>query len=152
MSGTAWKKLSDEDIKRMSELLKSGATMLADTCPVCGSPLFRLRDGSVICPHCQKKVVYLKEGENEDRALEPYVLEEVRSSLFSLLRKLAPVMASADPDEALPLVQLANSLLEALKSLSELQRRIAEGRRGELAGFRRPRVGRARGVELRPPR
>jgi UPF0148 protein len=38
--------------KIMAELLKSGATMLAEICPVegCNLPLFKLKSGEVICP------------------------------------------------------------------------------------------------------
>ena len=48
-----------EDVRRMADLLKSGATMLSDTCPVCGSPLFRVK-GEVFCAKCNKPVVYEK--------------------------------------------------------------------------------------------
>jgi len=37
-------------IKRMTELLRGGATMLGEHCPLCGSPLFRLRSGEIVCP------------------------------------------------------------------------------------------------------
>jgi UPF0148 protein len=40
----------EEAVKKMAELLRSGATMLAETCPICGSPLFKLRSGEIICP------------------------------------------------------------------------------------------------------
>jgi UPF0148 protein len=48
-----------EDVRRMADLLKSGATMLSDTCPVCGSPLFRVK-GEVFCAKCNKPVIYEK--------------------------------------------------------------------------------------------
>jgi UPF0148 protein len=48
-----------EDVRRMADLLKSGATMLSDTCPVCSSPLFRIK-GEVFCAKCNKPVVYEK--------------------------------------------------------------------------------------------
>jgi len=46
-----------DDVKRMADLLKSGATMLSDICPVCGSPLFKVK-GEVFCAKCNKPVVY----------------------------------------------------------------------------------------------
>jgi len=41
-----------DPIKIMAELLKSGATMLSETCPVegCNLPLFKLRSGEIVCP------------------------------------------------------------------------------------------------------
>ncbi|RLG83278.1 MAG: hypothetical protein DRO18_08050 [Thermoprotei archaeon] len=35
----------EELIRKMTELLRSGAIMLDQACPLCGSPLFRLRSG-----------------------------------------------------------------------------------------------------------
>ena len=40
----------DEVLKRMSDLLRSGATMLDQSCPLCGSPLFKLKTGEIVCP------------------------------------------------------------------------------------------------------
>ncbi len=37
-------------LQRMAELLRSGAVMLDQTCPICGLPLFKLRSGEIICP------------------------------------------------------------------------------------------------------
>src|SRR5207245_187669 len=52
------RKLS-EDVKRMADLLKSGATMLSDVCPECGNPLFRVK-GDIFCAKCNKPVVYAR--------------------------------------------------------------------------------------------
>lgn len=37
-------------VKKMSELLKLGAIMLSEACPICSLPLFKLRSGEVVCP------------------------------------------------------------------------------------------------------
>ncbi|MCS7099454.1 MAG: Sjogren's syndrome/scleroderma autoantigen 1 family protein [Sulfolobales archaeon] len=37
-------------IKKMSELLRSGAVMLDLACPLCSAPLFKLKSGEVVCP------------------------------------------------------------------------------------------------------
>ena len=52
----------EEHLKRMADLLKSGATMLEDHCPECNSPLFRVK-GEVWCSRCNKRVIKVKEGE-----------------------------------------------------------------------------------------
>ncbi len=59
-----------DPIKKMAELLKSGATMLAETCPVegCNLPLFRLPSGEVVCPVHGK--VYVVKSEEEVRSIE----------------------------------------------------------------------------------
>ena len=40
----------DRLVKMMARLMQAGAVMLDSTCPVCGSPLFRLRNGDIVCP------------------------------------------------------------------------------------------------------
>ncbi|MFP3219843.1 MAG: Sjogren's syndrome/scleroderma autoantigen 1 family protein [Candidatus Marsarchaeota archaeon] len=120
--------INDQDIKRMADLLKSGATMLADTCPVCGSPLFKLRDGQVICPHCNRPVVYLRAGESEAAAMEPYILERARDVL---LRKLSDLTAllETDPDNASSYIALMSQVLDDLKKIESLV--SAGAKRGE---------------------
>ncbi|MEN3059018.1 MAG: Sjogren's syndrome/scleroderma autoantigen 1 family protein, partial [Candidatus Methanosuratincola petrocarbonis] len=50
----------DSQVKRMADLLREGATMLSQACPECKTPLFRLSSGEVICPGCNKRVVFAK--------------------------------------------------------------------------------------------
>ncbi len=59
-----------DPVKKMAELLKSGATMLAETCPVkgCNLPLFRLKSGEIVCPVHGK--VYLVKTEEEAKQIE----------------------------------------------------------------------------------
>jgi len=39
-----------DPIKKAALLLREGATMLPETCPICGSPLYKLKDGRIVCP------------------------------------------------------------------------------------------------------
>ncbi|MCC6033962.1 MAG: hypothetical protein LM567_00450 [Desulfurococcaceae archaeon] len=73
---------SMDPTKIMAELLKSGAIMLAETCPVegCHLPLFKLRTGEVICP-IHGKVHIVK---TEEEAREVYT----RTYLSHILEKL----------------------------------------------------------------
>ena len=57
------KKENNTPIKRMADLLIQGATLTDLSCPVCASPLFRLKDGTLWCAKDEKKVVIVKEGE-----------------------------------------------------------------------------------------
>ncbi len=73
---------SVDPTKIMAELLKSGAIMLAETCPVegCHLPLFKLRTGEVICPiHGRVHIV-----KTEEEAREVYT----RTYLLYILEKL----------------------------------------------------------------
>ncbi len=44
-------------LRSMADLLRSGATLTSLACPVCSSPLFRLKNGELWCAQCEKKVV-----------------------------------------------------------------------------------------------
>lgn len=55
-------------IKRMAQLVSQGASMLAESCPMDGLPLFRLRNGDVICPVHGK--VMIVSSEEEAREVE----------------------------------------------------------------------------------
>ena len=52
----------------MADLLRQGATLTDLSCPVCASPLFRLKDGTLWCAKCEKKVIVVKEGEEPEKA------------------------------------------------------------------------------------
>ena len=49
-------------VKRGANLLLQGATLTDLACPVCSSPLFRLKDGTLWCAKDEKKVIVVKEG------------------------------------------------------------------------------------------
>ncbi|MBN1216422.1 MAG: hypothetical protein JXA99_13405 [Candidatus Lokiarchaeota archaeon] len=48
----------------MAELLRLGYTMLNEACPKCNTPIFRNKNGEMICPSCNRKVVIMKENIN----------------------------------------------------------------------------------------
>jgi UPF0148 protein len=60
---------SNENVKKMAELLRSGNTMLNRSCPVCNTPIFRNKEGDLFCPSCNREVKIVdddtKEGEEE---------------------------------------------------------------------------------------
>ena len=66
-------------LKKMAELLRTGAVMLEETCPVCGLPLFKLKNGEVVCPiHGVVKVV----------SSEAEAVSAVTESVLSTLEKI----------------------------------------------------------------
>ncbi|MEM2020880.1 MAG: Sjogren's syndrome/scleroderma autoantigen 1 family protein [Zestosphaera sp.] len=70
-----------EVVKKMSDLMRSGAVMLDQTCPLCNLPLFKLRSGEVLCPvHGSVKIV-----KSEDEAVE--------AMTSTVLRELEKVVA-----------------------------------------------------------
>jgi uncharacterized Zn finger protein (UPF0148 family) len=61
-------KTEEKHIKRMADLLRQGNTLTDLSCPVCASPLFRLKDGTLWCAKDEKKVIMVKEGEEPEKA------------------------------------------------------------------------------------
>lgn len=84
---------SQDPIKIMAELLKSGAVMLAETCPVegCNLPLFKLKSGEVVCPlHGRIHVVKTDEEVKEvySRAALSMLLEKVETTAIRAIDSL----------------------------------------------------------------
>jgi len=69
-------------VKKMAELLRSGAVMLPQKCPAkdCSLPLFKLKSGEIICPLHGR--VYLVSSDEEAREIVS------RLSVSSILDKL----------------------------------------------------------------
>ncbi|MEM4717322.1 MAG: Sjogren's syndrome/scleroderma autoantigen 1 family protein [Desulfurococcaceae archaeon] len=92
---------SDKDpTKIMAELLKSGATMLADICPVqgCNLPLFKLRSGEIVCPiHGRVHVVKTDEEAQEvySKTFLRYILDQLEQVA---LRTINTLIKSSDTD------------------------------------------------------
>ena len=80
---------SVDPVKIMAELLKSGATMLAETCPIkgCNLPLFKLRSGEVICP-VHGKVYLVKTDEEARRITEELTIKTVLDKLEHNILKI----------------------------------------------------------------
>lgn len=82
---------SASSVKKMAELLKSGATMLAETCPVegCALPLFKLRSGETVCP-VHGRVHIVKTDEEAMKVREEITLKAVLERLEGeVLRNIA---------------------------------------------------------------
>lgn len=101
--------MNEDKVKEMAKLLLSGAIMLAEQCPVCGAPLFRLKDNTVKCPSCG----YVK-TENKEEAKQKITTgtekEILTKKLDSLLQSLEK---SQDVNEI-------RTILEAIKIIHEL--------------------------------
>ncbi len=113
-----------DDVRRMADLLKSGATMLSDTCPVCGSPLFRVK-GEVFCAKCNKPVVYEKAtATGPSPTVSPsHLLDSLEQTVVAKLSEANEVLKSEKEPEKLAiysnLVFGWLSTLEKLRSVKE---------------------------------
>ena len=107
------------EVKRMAELLKSGAAMLPETCPECGTPLFRKGD-ETFCPKCNKPVVIIRSAEQETRLMADRVLEDLEQTLLAKIREVSMAMRiEKDPEK---LLAYGNALASWLGSIEKVRR------------------------------
>ncbi|MBO3802304.1 MAG: hypothetical protein JTT11_00275 [Candidatus Brockarchaeota archaeon] len=113
------------EVKKMAEALKAGATMLAEPCPNCSSPLFRFKSGEVRCVSCEAVAKAAGEGE----------LDELGSALQSLERKATRLLSEAskrleasgsDVDATLALAERCLSILEKVRSIRRVPSKGAQ--------------------------
>jgi UPF0148 protein len=114
-----------EDVKRMADLLKSGATMLSDICPECGSPLFRVK-GDIFCAKCNKPVVYARATGPQATVSQSVLLETVEQTIVGKISETnALLKVEKDPEKMSVYSNLVFgwlSMLEKLRSLRDSSR------------------------------
>ena len=114
------KKADDTHIKRMADLLRQGATLTDLSCPACGSPLFRLKDGSLWCGKDEKKVIIVKEGEEPPKPSANTSMEELEATLLAKVQNIqGKIEHTENVDE---LSKLTKALSELLDSLEKVRR------------------------------
>lgn len=113
-------KSNDDYIKRMADLLRQGATLKDLACPVCFSPLFRLRDGTLWCGKDEKKVVMIKEGEELPKPATNPAMDTLEATLMAKVANLQDKIQKTDNVEELG--KLTSALSEMLDSLEKVKR------------------------------
>ncbi|AOL15743.1 hypothetical protein BFU36_02250 [Sulfolobus sp. A20] len=109
---------TEEGVKRAADLLRQGATMLEEACPLCKMPLFRLKNGDIVCPTHGK--VYVVKNEEEEKSVKKKLeLEEIESILISGLYSNAKKVKE-DPSDSESLLQIIR-YLDALERLKKLR-------------------------------
>ena len=111
---------SDDSVKKMADLLRQGATMLAEACPQCGSPLLRVGE-HIYCAKCDRRIVYEKADSQKpgERHVVKDVLPELRRILIGKLDALTGVIESETDTEAL--TRLANLMVLLLQAIEKLE-------------------------------
>ena len=114
------KKKDTTPIKRMAELLTQGAALTDLACPVCASPLFRLKDGTLWCANDEKKVVIVKEGQEPPKqAATNTAYDKIEATLLAKMQELqCKIEKTQDVDE---LQKLSAALSELLSSLEKIK-------------------------------
>ena len=104
-------------VKQAADLLKGGATMLADTCPACGTPLFKIGN-EIKCPKCNKPVVIVTGTEDETKLLKARVLDNTEQTLLKKVSDIQlAIQKENDPETLRKLTENLTGLLSALERL-----------------------------------
>ena len=116
------KEEDDQDIKRMVDLLRQGATLTDLACPACSSPLFRLKNGDLWCGKCEKKVIVVKEGE-EPKIASSQALESLETTLLAKIQDIQNRMQHVeDVDELQKMGAALSGLLDTLEKTRRAKR------------------------------
>lgn len=104
----------------MADLLRQGATLTDLACPVCASPLFRLRDGTLWCGKDEKKVIQVKEGAETAKTTSNAAMDTLEATLMAKVQDLQEKIQRTDDVDALQ--KLANALSEMLDSIEKVRK------------------------------
>ena len=116
---------SSSEIKRMSNLLLSGATMLAESCPDCKVPLFR-KNKNTFCPKCERKAVFVS-SDDEVKQIEhahsfSKTREMIQDILTGKLNFIAQKLADCEEFEEMKnILQILDMLLDSAIKISSIQ-------------------------------
>jgi UPF0148 protein len=108
----------DPSVKKMAELLRQGATMLADACPLCGSPLFKVKNDT-FCVKCDRRIIYAESDEEAEAQAAKSLIPELRETLINKLKALNDIIDNETDTEAL--TKLANLMVLLLQAFHELE-------------------------------
>lgn len=122
MSGKKTEK--SDKVRLMADLLRSGATLTDLSCPVCASPIFRLKSGELWCAQCQKKVMVVRE-EEEAREIETLsTLTQVETTLMMKIWEInEKLRVENDPEEVQHLSSVMFTLLDNLEKIRRIRKR-----------------------------
>ena len=109
----------ERGMKRTSQLLLQGATMLADHCPDCAIPLVRDKQGLIFCPGCDRKAVYVSSDEEaasiESRFSSNETLNQLESVLIGKVNRFTTELASTNNSgEIISILKIIDGLLATL--------------------------------------
>lgn len=107
----------DVAIKRMADLLRRGATMLAEACPICGAPLLKVGD-DIYCASCDKRFVTKQEEDPPKTSHVRTDLQGLRTAVVAKLEQLGAAMNElTDINELERIIGIVIQFLKALKMI-----------------------------------
>jgi UPF0148 protein len=113
---------TDASIKKMADLLRRGATMLAQACPQCGSPLFKVGNDTY-CATCDRRIVIVHSGQEVEAPAPNAVISQLRETLLRKLKDVNELAEGENDVESLTkLARLMVLLLQALHRIENMGR------------------------------
>ncbi|MEM0452201.1 MAG: Sjogren's syndrome/scleroderma autoantigen 1 family protein [Nitrososphaerota archaeon] len=113
-------------MKRMTDALRSGAKMLSEHCPVCGSPIFEIK-GELWCLKCNKRVIKIKSEEEIGMAVSTYSLMNTISVLSTKVEELTVILArTVDLEEIRRISETLNIVLGTIEQTIKLLKIMKE--------------------------
>ena len=107
----------------MADLLRQGSTLTELACPACASPLFRLKSGDLWCGRCEKKVIVVKEGEEEAKATSSISLENLGATILAKVQTIqSRIEHEENPEELQKLNTVLSGLLENLEKIRKAEK------------------------------
>jgi UPF0148 protein len=112
-----------ENIKIMADLLRQGAALMKHACPVCSSPILKLRSGDFWCASCQKRVIIIKEGEPEPEATKAPVFSSLEATIMGKIQEIEKqLIAETDAKKLNTLGETLSTLLENLEKIRNINK------------------------------
>ncbi|GAB6944019.1 Sjogren's syndrome/scleroderma autoantigen 1 family protein [Vulcanisaeta sp. JCM 14467] len=115
--------ISSRDLvaKKMAQLIRAGATLTSYTCPVCGTPLLRLKTGEYYCANCDRPVVIVRSDAEEKEVMIRYGLMDIRDTLYERLVMINnELKETKDIDRINELVRSMVLILEAYDKITQI--------------------------------
>ncbi len=120
-------------IKRMVELLRGGATMLGEHCPLCGSPLFKLKSGEIVCP-VHGRVFVAKSEEEVAEASVLGTLTELEKALVKRVTLALPTIEMGEGGEEV--LREVILMLDAIERIERIKHVLSIAKRSPSGGRR----------------
>jgi len=112
-----------KNIRAMADLLRQGATLTELSCPVCSSPLFKMKGGDLWCVNCEKRVIVVKEGESPSEVTSPVMLTSLESTILSKIQEVErKIKEETDFEQLNKLGDILSILLENLEKVRKIKK------------------------------
>lgn len=109
--------MGSPSVKKAADLLRQGAVMLGESCPVCGLPLFKLKNGEVVCPDHGR--VFIVRDEDEASAVKRRAsLEEIQDRSLEMALKYSRRIEE-DPDAVNTVIRLLEVVERTMRIMQQ---------------------------------